>query len=125
MLARRLTTILPAMSLAAALETTRIHRVAGLTGARTAVVTMRPCRAPPHTISDVGLIGGGQVPRPGEVSLAHHGMLLLDERPACRRHVLEVRRQPLEDGVVTITRAAMSVTFPARLTLVGAMKPCP
>ena len=125
MLARRLTTILPAMRLAEALETTRIHRVAGLTGARTAVVTTRPCRAPHHTISDVGLIGGGQVPMPGEVLLAHHGILFLDELPEFRRHVLEVLRQPLEDGVVTITRAAMSVTFPARLTLVGAMNPCP
>jgi magnesium chelatase family protein len=94
-LVRRLTTILPAMSLAEALETTRIHSVAGLTGARTVLVTMRPCRASHHTISDVGLIGGGQVPRPGEVSLAHHGMLLLDERPEFRRHVLEVSREPL------------------------------
>jgi magnesium chelatase family protein len=100
MLARRLTTILPAMTLAEALETTRIHRVAGLTGARTALVTTRPCRAPPHLISDVGLIGGGQVPLPGEVSLAHHGILFLDERPECRRHVLEVLHQPLEDGVL-------------------------
>ena len=105
MLARRLTTMLPAMSLAEALETTRMHRVAGLTGARTAVVTTRPFRAPHHTLSDVGLIGGGQVPRPGEVSLAHHGMLFLDELPEFRRHVLEVLRQPLEDGVVTIARA--------------------
>ena len=95
MLARRLTTILPAMSLAEALETTRIPRVAGLTGARTALVTTRPFRAPHHTISDVGLIGGGQVPLPGEVSLAHHGMLLLDELPECCRHVLKVLRQPL------------------------------
>jgi magnesium chelatase family protein len=125
MLARRLTTILPAMTLAEAIDTTRIHSVAGLTGDRTAFVTRRPCRAPHHTISDVGLIGGGQVPMPGEVSLAHHGMLFLDELPEFRRHVLEVLRQPLEDGVVTITRAAMSVTFPARLMLVGAMNPCP
>src|SRR4029453_1399565 len=97
-LARRLTTILPAMSLAEALETTRIHRVAGLTGDRTAVVTTRPCRAPHHTISDVGLIGGGQVPMPGEVSLSHDGVLFLDEPPEFRRHVLEVLRQPLEEG---------------------------
>jgi magnesium chelatase family protein len=88
-----------------AVETTRIPRVAGLTGARTAVVTTRPCRAPHHTISDVGLIGGGQVPMPGEVSLAHHGILFLDELPEFRRHVLEVLRQPLENGVVTISRA--------------------
>jgi magnesium chelatase family protein len=125
MLARRLTTMLPAMRLADALETTRIHSVAGLTGARTAVVTTRPCRAPPHPIAEVGLIGGGHIPMPGEVSLAHHGILFLDELPEFRRHVLEVLRQPLEDGVVTIARASMSVTFPARLMLVGAMNPCP
>jgi magnesium chelatase family protein len=88
------------MSLAEALETTRIHRVAGLTGARTALVTMRPFRAPHHTISDVGLIGGGQVPLPGEVSRAHHGMLWLDDRPEFRRHVLEVLRQPLEKSLI-------------------------
>jgi magnesium chelatase family protein len=125
MLARRLSGILPAMSLAEAIETTRIHSVAGLTEGRTALVTARPFRAPHHTISDVGLIGGGQVPMPGEVSLAHHGILFLDELPEFKRHVLEVLRQPLEDGVVTIARASMSVTFPARLTLVGAMNPCP
>jgi magnesium chelatase family protein len=104
MLARRLTTILPAMTLAEAIETTRIHRVAGLTSDRTALVTTRPCRAPHHTISDAGLIGGGHVPMPGEVSLAHNGVLFLDELPEFRRHVLEVLRQPLEDGVMTITR---------------------
>jgi magnesium chelatase family protein len=98
MLARRLTTILPAMTLPEAIDTTRIHSVAGLTGDRTAFVTTRPFRAPHHTISDVGLIGGGQVPMPGEVSLAHHGVLFLDELPACRRHVLEVLRQPLDKG---------------------------
>jgi magnesium chelatase family protein len=92
MLARRLATILPAMSLAEALETTRIHSVAGLTSGRTAFVTTRPFRAPHHTISDVGLIGGGQLPMPGEVSLAHHGVLLLDEGPAFRRHIIEVLR---------------------------------
>jgi magnesium chelatase family protein len=101
MLARRLTTILPAMTLAEAIETTRIHSVAGRTGGRTALVTARPCRAPHQTISDVGLIGGGQVPRPGEVSLAPHGGLLLDERPEFRRHVLEVLRQPLENDIST------------------------
>jgi magnesium chelatase family protein len=105
MLARRLTTILPAMTLAEAIETTRIHRVAGLTGDRTTLVTTRPCRAPHHTISDVGLIGGGHVPLPSEVSLAHNGMRFLDELPEFRRHVLEVLRQPLEDGMVTIARA--------------------
>jgi magnesium chelatase family protein len=105
MLARRLTTILPAVTPAEALETTRLPRVAGLTGDRTALVTTRPCRAPHHTISDVGLIGGGHGPMPGEVSLAHQGILFLDELPEFRRHVLEVLRQPLEDGVITIARA--------------------
>jgi magnesium chelatase family protein len=102
MLARRLTTILPAMTLAEAIETTRIHSVAGLTGDRTALVTTRPCRPPHHMISDAGLIGGGHVPMPGEVSLAHHGVLFLDELPECRRHVLEVLRQPLEEGLTSI-----------------------
>jgi magnesium chelatase family protein len=101
MLARRLTTILPEMTLPEAIETTRIHRVASLTGARTAVVTTRPFRAPHHTISDAGLIGGGQVPMPGEVSLAHNGVLFLDELPEFRRHVLEVLRQPLGHTVFT------------------------
>ena len=99
MLVRRLTTILPAMSLAEAIETTRIHSVAGLTGARTTLVTACPCRAPHHTLSDVGLVGGGQIPMPGEVSRAHHGVLFLDELPEFRRQVLEVLRQPLEEGV--------------------------
>jgi magnesium chelatase family protein len=102
MLAQRLRRYPPAMSLAEALETTRIHRVAGLTGAGTALVTARPCRAPPQTIWDVGLIGGGHIPMPGEVSLAHHGILFLDELPEFRRHVLEVLRQPLEEGVTYI-----------------------
>jgi magnesium chelatase family protein len=101
-LARRLTTILPAMTLAEAIETTRIHSVAGLTGDRTALVTTRPCRAPPHPISDAGLIGGGHVPMPGEVSLAHNGVLFLDEWPEFRRHVLEVLRQPLEESLIYI-----------------------
>jgi magnesium chelatase family protein len=102
MLARRRTTILPAMTLPEALDTTRIHRVAGRTGDRLAWVTTRPCRAPHHTISAVGLIGGGHVPMPGEGSRAHHGVLLLDERPECRRHVLEVLRQPLEERLIYI-----------------------
>jgi magnesium chelatase family protein len=108
MSARRLPTIVPALSLAEALETTRIPRVAGRTGACTAVVTRRPCRAPHHIISDsdVGLMGGGQVPRPGEVSPAHHGILFLDELPACRCHVLEGLRQPLEEGVIQIQSPA-------------------
>jgi Magnesium chelatase, subunit ChlI len=99
MLARRLTTILPAMTLAEAIETTRIHSVAGLTGDRTAWVTTRPFRAPHHTLSDAGLIGGGHLPMPGDVSLAHYGVLFLDKWPEFPRHVLEVLRQPLEDGV--------------------------
>jgi magnesium chelatase family protein len=102
MLARRLTTILPAMTLAEALETTRIHSVAGLTGARTALVTARPFRAPHHTISDVGLIGGGHIPMPGEGSRAHHGVRCLDERPEFRRQVLEILRQPLEESLIYI-----------------------
>jgi magnesium chelatase family protein len=94
------------MTLAEAIDTTRIHRVAGLTGGRTALVTTRPFRAPHHTISDVGLIGGGHVPRLGEGSLAHHGMLFLDELPGCKRHVLEVLRQPFEDGITRIQSPA-------------------
>src|SRR5262245_44694348 len=101
-LARCLTTILPAMRLAAALETTCFHRGAGLTGGRTAVVTTRPFRAPRHTIAGVGVIGGGQRPMTGQVSLAHHGILFLDELPECTRHVLEVLRQPLDSGVTEI-----------------------
>ncbi len=102
MLARRLTTILPEMTLPEAIETTRMHRVAGLTGDRTVLVTTRPFRAPHHTISDVGLIGGGQVPMPGGASLAHHGVLFRDELPECRRHTLEVLRQPLEESIMYI-----------------------
>jgi magnesium chelatase family protein len=105
------------MSLADALETTRIHRVVGLTDGRSAVVTTRPFRAPHHTISEVGLIGGGQVPRPGEVSLAHHGILFLDELPEFRRHVLEVLRQPLDDRMVIIARASLGTSSLIRLTL--------
>jgi magnesium chelatase family protein len=118
-LARRLTTIVPAMTLAEAIETIRIHRVADLTGDRTALVTTRPFRAPHHTISDAGLIGGGHVPMPGEVSLAHHGVLFLDAWPEFRRHVLEVLRQPLEDGVVTIARAGLSCLGLERLIYSG------
>jgi magnesium chelatase family protein len=103
MLARRLTTILPAMTLAEAIETARIHSMAGHTGGRTAWVTTRPCRAPHQTIADVGLIGAGAVPMPGDVSLAHHGMLLLDELPALKRHVRYVLRQPLEEGAVCLS----------------------
>jgi magnesium chelatase family protein len=102
MLARRLTTILPAMTLSEAMETTRIHRVAGRTGDRTALVTTRPCRAPHHLIPDAGRIGGGPVPRPGKVSLAPHGVRCLEARPACRRHVWAGWRSPPEEGVTRI-----------------------
>ena len=125
MLARRLPGILPAMSLDEALETTKVHSVAGLLDAGRALCTTRPFRAPHHTISDAGLVGGGTPPRPGEVSLAHGGVLFLDELPEFRSSVLEVLRQPLEDGTVTLSRAAMSLTYPARIMLAAAMNPCP
>ena len=125
MLAKRLPSILSPLRFEEALETTKIHSVAGVLDSEAGLVTHRPFRAPHHTISDAGLIGGGAVPRPGEVSLAHNGVLFLDELPEFPRNVLEVMRQPLEDGTVTIARAAMSLSFPARFMLAAAMNPCP
>jgi len=125
MLARRLPSILPAVTIEEAIEVTKIHSVAGLVPAGSALLATRPFRAPHHTISDAGLVGGGPTPRPGEVSLAHGGVLFLDELPEFHRHVLEVLRQPLEDGVVTLSRALARLTYPARFTLVAAMNPCP
>ena len=125
MLARRISTILPSLTLEESLETTKIHSVAGLTGSRIGVITSRPFRSPHHTISDVALIGGGSYPKPGEVSLSHNGVLFLDELPEFKKSVLEVLRQPLEDEVVTISRATQSLEFPAKFMLVASMNPCP
>ena len=125
MMARRVPGILPPLTFDEALEVTAVHSVAGLLKGESALVADRPFRAPHHTISNVALIGGGSQPRPGEVSLAHHGVLFLDEMLEFHRSVLEVLRQPLEEGQVTIARAARTVTFPARFVLVGAMNPCP
>jgi magnesium chelatase family protein len=125
MLARALGSILPRMTLDEALECTKIHSVMGLLSPDTPLLSSRPFQAPHHTISDAGLIGGGQIPKPGEVSLAHHGVLFLDELPEFKRNVLEVLRQPLEHGKVTIARSSASVTYPAGFMLVAAMNPCP
>ena len=125
MMARRLAGILPALTIDEALEVTSVHSVAGLLRPGAGLVVDRPFRAPHHTISNAALVGGGSQPRPGEVSLAHHGVLFLDEMLEFSRHVLEVLRQPLEEGTVTVARAARTVVFPARFMLVGAMNPCP
>src|SRR6266568_3659887 len=125
MLSKRIATIIPPMALEEAIETTKIHSIAGLLGGDQSFVATRPFRSPHHTISDVGLLGGSATPAPGEVSLAHNGVLFLDELPEFKRSTLEVMRQPLEDGKVTVSRAAGSVTFPSEFMLVAAMNPCP
>jgi magnesium chelatase family protein len=125
MLAKRLPSILPPLNLHEALETTKIHSVAGRMSRNTSLIAVRPFRSPHHTISDVALVGGGSNPQPGEISLAHNGVLFLDELPEFKRTVLEVLRQPIEDRVVTISRARLSVEYPASFMLVAAMNPCP
>jgi magnesium chelatase family protein len=125
MLAKRLPTILPDLELDEALETTKVYSVAGKLAPGTALIATRPFRSPHHTISDAGLIGGGRIPRPGEVSLAHNGVLFLDELPEFRKNVLEVMRQPMEDGTVVLSRASISLSYPANFMLAAAMNPCP
>ena len=125
MLAKRIPSILPDLSFEEAIEVTRIYSVLGLIPPHSALMATRPFRSPHHTISDAGLIGGGQMPKPGEVSLSHHGVLFLDELPEFKKNVLEVMRQPLEEGKVTISRALSSLTFPSSFMLIGAMNPCP
>jgi magnesium chelatase family protein len=125
MLAKRLPTILPPLTFEEALETTKIHSVAGILPKEKALITERPFRSPHHTTSDAALVGGGSFPRPGEVSFSHHGVLFLDELPEFKKNVLEVLRQPLEDGKVVVSRSKMSLEFPANFMLAAAMNPCP
>jgi magnesium chelatase family protein len=125
MLAKRLPTILPPLNFEEAIETTKIHSVAGIIPRGQPLITERPFRSPHHTVSDAALVGGGSVPRPGEVSFAHHGVLFLDEIPEFKKNALEVLRQPLEDGRVTISRSKLSLEFPANFMLAAAMNPCP
>jgi magnesium chelatase family protein len=125
MLAKRLSSVLPRLSAAESLETTRIYSAVGKLAQGQSLVTERPFRSPHHTISDVGLVGGGRIPMPGEISLAHNGVLFMDELPEFSRRTLEVMRQPLEDGHVTISRALQSTEFPADFMLVAALNPCP
>ncbi len=125
MLAKRMPTILPNLSFAEAIEVTKVFSVAGSLNKAETLIAVRPFRAPHHTISDAGLVGGGQTPRPGEISLAHLGVLFMDELPEFKRNVLEALRQPLEEGMVTITRSSITATFPAKFMLIAAMNPCP
>lgn len=125
MLAKRLPTLIPDLTLKEALETTKIYSIMGLLQPEKFLIATRPFRAPHHTISDAGLIGGGSNPKPGEISLAHNGILFLDELPEFHRNVLEVLRQPLEDGFITVSRAVRAITYPARFMIIGAMNPCP
>ena len=125
MMAKRLPSILPPLSLGESLETTKIHSVAGKLGRNSSLITQRPFRAPHHTISQVAMVGGGSFPQPGEISLAHNGVLFLDELPEFSRNVLEVLRQPLEDRCITISRVRSSINYPASLMLIASMNPCP
>ena len=124
MLARRLPTVLPDMTFEEALEVTKIYSIAGLLPPKTSLITTRPFRSPHHTVSATALTGGGRIPKPGEISLGHYGVLFLDELPEFSKDALEVMRQPLEDGMVTISRVNASLTYPSRCMLIASMNPC-